>query len=157
MGERWLALAPRERRLVAAALLVVLAGLAYAWLLEPAWRDRSRILAELPRLQAELAELESMRAAVLARRGGSAGAGPAATRPALEASLARQGLAARVDADPRGGTTLALRGVPAPALLSWLASAEAEGLDLQRVRLTRSGEPGLVDAEVVVRAKEGSR
>ena len=85
----WQGLARRERMLVAGAAVLVLAALVYLLAVEPAWKTRARLAAELPRLRAQAAEVEALaqEARQLAKRGAapaSAGPGPLTGRGSLD-------------------------------------------------------------------------
>jgi general secretion pathway protein M len=85
----------RERGMLAAAATVVVLGLVYVLLLDPALNQRAQLEQQLPALRQQAAEVRA-----LTREAGAAGARasapvPAVTRASLDASLARRGLKAQ--------------------------------------------------------------
>ena len=145
----WTGLARRERALVAAAVAVVAAGLLYAAAIEPAWRARTRIGRELPKLQEQLAEVEALRGeARLLRNQGFGAVGGTALRPDAEKSLARAGLVATVRADSERAVTVSAADVSAAAWFAWMEEFRRETRTrIARAKIERGGVPGTVTAE----------
>lgn len=91
----WQRLAPRERGLLAAGAVVLVAALVYLFLWEPPAQGIRRLQADLPQLRAQQATLRSMadEAARLRAAGGAAAALPPTDRlAAVRRSLERAGL-----------------------------------------------------------------
>ena len=65
----WIGLGRRERALTAVAGSFVLLALLYLVALEPAWKSRVRLDAELPRLRAQVAEIDALARRPRGRRG----------------------------------------------------------------------------------------
>lgn len=136
---RWQAMAPRERRLVLAATLLVGGALAWWLLLAPALRtvraapaQHAQLDTQLERMQALAAEARQLQADAGTRPG------PAEAQRALQAATATLGPGARVSlAGERA--TVGLQGVPAAAIGPWLAQVRgnARSVPLQ-AQLTRS-------------------
>lgn len=152
----WRGLAPRERRLVRAAAWVVLLALAWTLAVEPAWRGRTRLAAELPRARIQLAQLEAM-----AAEAGQLAALPRTTissvslRAALEASSRAAGLSAQQSVS---GDLFELRfkSVPFDAWLAWLDGALSETrLRVVDLEVTREPQPGRVAVRVVLERARG--
>lgn len=160
--QRYQALAPRERRLLAGAALLLGAALVFVTLIEPPLNTMRKLHAELPALRAQAATVADLTAQAQALR--RRAAAPAAALPApaeLGASLERAGLPAaqwtlgEPEAGP--GVLLTLKEAPASALLRWLdGGARDWGLAVQQVELTRAANaygrplPGLVNGKVVL-------
>lgn len=158
---RYQALAPRERRLVAGAALLLGAAIGFVTLIEPALNTVRKLHAELPGLRtqaATVADLTAQASALRQRNTVPAGAMPSTQE--LAASLERAGLPAGqwtlADADA-GGVTLSLAQAPSSALMRWLDGAGRDwGLAISQVDLTRAANangrplPGLVNGKVVL-------
>lgn len=145
----WIGLGRRERRLIAAASAVVAVAALYVIAVEPAWLARQRILREIPELQTQLAQMHALRDEVRLLREQGVGIGnPETLRAAAEQSLVREGLTASVRVE--AGTTIVVS-APAVAAAPWLAWMEQFVRDarvqIAYARLTRSGSPGVVEAE----------
>ena len=147
----WQGLAKRERMLVAAAAAFVLAALVYLLAVEPAWKTRVRLSAELPRLRAQAAEVAAL--AEEARQLGKRGTAPAsagAARTALEQSLAATRFReARVTALDERRLAVSVKAAAVAPWLAWLDQAARESrLRIAGVQMFLAGRPGLVDSEV---------
>ncbi|MBL8533699.1 MAG: type II secretion system protein M [Betaproteobacteria bacterium] len=150
LRHRWQGLDRRERRAVVTGTAVVSLALLYALLVEPAWEDRSRIRADLPRLYAQLVEVEALAAEAKALRdsGGPGSPGPA-VRATLERSLAAAGLQATVDAPSPGVLSVKARDVPAGQWWHWAEdTTRTTRLRVMRARIARAAAEGRVDAEL---------
>lgn len=151
MREWWQGLARRERALVAGAAALGLAALLYVVAVEPAWRTRARLAAELPLLRAQAAEVDALalEARVLSRRG-TAAVSAAALKPALEQSLAAAQIRdARVTVQDERRILVGVQAAPATPWLAWLEQAGRESrLRIARVQISRTPARGVVDSEV---------
>jgi general secretion pathway protein M len=119
----WQSLAERERRLLAVGGAVLLLGVVWALLVQPAWRTLKSAPSELDRLEAQLqnmqqlaAETQQLRAAPpITPDQASAALNAATTRLGDKGKLLIQGTRA----------TLTLTGVGSTALRDWLTEARA--------------------------------
>ncbi|MNX17044.1 General secretion pathway, M protein [compost metagenome] len=159
---RYQALAPRERRLVAGAALLLGAATVYVGLIEPPLNALRKAQAELPALRAQAAAVADLtaRAAALRQRSATpAGALPGADE--LSGSLERAGLPSGLWAlgkpESGEGVELTLSQAPSSALLRWLDGAGRDwGLAVTQVDLTRAANangrplPGLVNGKVTL-------
>jgi general secretion pathway protein M len=151
----WSGLGQRERILVLVAVGVLLLGLLYVSAVEPAWKTRTRLVHELPRLQSELIQLKGLRAEAeqLAGRVGAV-TSVDALRAAAEQSVLRANLVAGVTSTEDGIVSVSATNVPAQAWLSWLeAFARESRAAVVTARVARNDGPGRVDAEVSFRAQ----
>jgi general secretion pathway protein M len=146
----WLGLARRERVMTAAAASLVILALLYLVALEPAWKTRQRLDAELPRLRAQAEEINALaqEAKRLTSRGvavESAGAAKAALEQALaQANLG--GVSVAVLDDRR--ISVSAKAVPVTQWLAWAEeSARESRLRIAAVRIVRSPIRAVVDAE----------
>ncbi len=160
--QRYLALAPRERRLVNAAGALLGAVVVFTVLIEPALDTTRKLRDELPLLRTQAASVADLAAQAAALRGKAAA--PAATLPTatdIGASLERAGLPAdhwKLDHPGQGDSvTLALTDIPSSALLRWLENAAGDwGLTVKDVDLTRAANangrplPGLVNGSLTL-------
>lgn len=153
MRSWWSGLARRERAMILAALTVVVAALLYVVAVEPAWRERGRLQRDLPRLQEQAAQVDSLRAEALAL--GGSGVTIVADRAAAEQSLARAGLTGTV----RGGggqLDVSVRGAAAQAWFAWLDGYVREShLRVVRVRVNRAAGSGTIDADATLASGSG--
>ena len=146
----WLGLGRRERAMTAAAGSFVLLAVGYLVAIEPAWRARARLDAELPRLRAQAAEIDalSQEAKRLVGRGVAAESAGAA-RLALEQGLARANLGGvRVIVLDERRVAVSASGVPVTQWLTWTEEAARESrLRIAAVRISRTAVRAVVDAE----------
>ena len=143
----WSGLAQRERVMTAGAGIVVAAAVVYIAAVEPAWRERARLLRDLPQLHEQAAQVDALRAEALALGAGNRVAPVAADRVAVEQSLARAGLAGSVKGDG-SALEVTVRGAAAQAWFAWLDGFVREShLRVVRVRVTRTATSGLIDVD----------
>ncbi|WP_454694347.1 type II secretion system protein GspM [Achromobacter aegrifaciens] len=168
-GQRYQALAPRERRLVTAAGLLLGSALVFVMLIEPPLNTLRKLQSELPALRGQAATVADLTAQAAAlRRKSAAPAGAMPSVAELGASLERAGLSAdqwsldRHETDP--GVLLTLKQAPSSALLRWLDGAARDwGLAVKQVDLTRAANvngrplPGLVNGKVSLTAPQAER
>lgn len=146
----WLGLARRERVMTLAAGAFAVLALLYLVAIEPAWKARARLEAELPRLRAHAAEIDSLaqEASRLKSRGIAAESAGAA-KTALEQSLARANLGGvRVTVLDERRLATSATGVPVTQWLAWAEeSARESRLRIAAARITRTSIRAVVDAE----------
>jgi general secretion pathway protein M len=150
----WTGLARRERMMVLIAASVVLLGTLYAAGIEPAWTARARLAEELPRLQAELVQLEALRTEAK-RLAGQDGVGQSfdSLVTAVEQSTLRANVSAVVRADDANTVSVTANDVPAAAWFVWLEAFTRESRTAVMVASARRAEtPGRIDAFVSFRA-----
>jgi len=147
----WIGLARRERVGVIVASALVAAALLYLLALEPAWRSRARLASELPRLRAEVVELDALAAeAKTLKVRTRTPESPAQTKAALTKLLAERRIAESAIRDDGERFVVSARRADAAAWLSWLQEASSElALRVSAARMSRVA-PGVVDAEVTL-------
>ena len=134
----WTARQPRERQAVRAGALAI--GIVLVWLLgvQPAWRTLRETPPQLDRLDAELAQMQRIAAESRELRN----AAPVSTAQAaasVQSATATLGAAARLALQGERAT-LTLNGVPAQALMAWLAEVRgAARVRPVEAQLSRSG------------------
>lgn len=82
----------RERIMLTAAIVVIVLGLFYLLLIDPAASGRKDLEKKLPALRQQAAEVRALAKEASGLSGSSAAPVPAMTRDSLEASLTRKGL-----------------------------------------------------------------
>jgi general secretion pathway protein M len=148
----WTGLSQRERMATSIGAALVLVVAVYLLALEPAWRARARLSAELPRLRAEAAEVDAL--ALEAKRLRTrtlAVESPEQVKAALNRLLAEKqitGITMRDGEDRR--VLLSARRVEAAAWLAWMKDVSSElPLRVASARISRTAA-GVVDAEVTL-------
>jgi len=150
----WTGLGRRERIMVLVAAGVVMLGLLYSVGIEPAWTTRARLAGELPRLQADLIQLQALREEAQ-RLGGreSAGQSVESLRTAIEQSVLRANLVAAVRAEDGRMISVRANDVPAYAWFTWLEAFTRETRTVVTAGAARRAEsPGRINASVSFRA-----
>jgi general secretion pathway protein M len=146
----WTGLARRERMMTAAAASFAALALLFLIAIEPAWKTRERLAAELPRLRAQAAEIQALalEATDLQQRGVAAESAGGA-QAALEQSLARAGLpATRVAVLDERRLAVSAEGVSASQWLAWAEEAARDSrLRIATARISRGPVRSVVDAE----------
>lgn len=136
LRERWSRLAPRERRLVGAAAVLVGAYAVFAIGVQPAWRTLSEAPAQLDALDNDLQTMQRLAGEVRELRG-TPPIGTAQSALALKAATDRVGERARLTLQG-DRAVLTLDGVSTAALRSWLlevrTGARARAVAAQLVR-----------------------
>ena len=150
--QRWQLLAPRERRLVLGAALLVLAALVYLVTIEPAWLGRQQLQRELPTLRSQLARVDQLAVEVQELGAMSTTSDPPqVVQRRLEQSIDGAGLRPALAQLTVNGTLfdVRFRGVPHAAWLAWLDMAVRDTrLRVVDAAVTREASPGLVTARV---------
>jgi general secretion pathway protein M len=139
LSEFWAARNARERMLLAAAAAVIIFGLIYVVLINPALEGREQLSKNLPVLRQQVAQLQAMakEAAGLAGQSQAAPTVAPVSRESVEAGLARKGLKAQNIALTGDIVKIQLSSVSFSALLDWLA-------DIQK-----TSQLAVIDANIV--------
>ena len=150
LREWWLGLGRRERAMAAVAAAFALLAVLYLVALEPAWKTRARLDAELPRLRAQAEEIQALaqEAKRLTSRG-MAVESAAAAKAALEQALAQANLGgARVAVLDERRISVSAKDVPVSQWLAWAEqSARESRLRIAAIRIARTPVRAVVDAE----------
>jgi general secretion pathway protein M len=144
LRERWLAMAPRERRMVAVAAWAVGAVLLWLIAVAPALRTLASAPAERARLDAQLDDMRTLAGEAQALRAAPQ-IGPAQADAALRAATERLGPTARLE--PQADRmVLRFSGVSGPAFTAWLnevrAGARARVLQAELLQEASAAAPG---------------
>lgn len=137
----WAARNPRERNLLAAALVVIVLGLIYALLIDPALGGRKDMEKKLPALREQAAEVQSLSKEAGALASKAAAPAPAITRESIESSLNSRGLKPQNVALTGDLAKVQLNGASFSSLIDWLAEMQ------------KSARLSVVDANVEAQAK----
>lgn len=156
MKRWWTTLSLRERAAVLAAAGLVFMALLILVAIEPAWRTRARLTAELPRLQAEAAEVRALALEAKRLKGRALTVeSPEQTRAAVARLLAEKRLEPTLR-EAEGRLVYSVKRADAAAWVGWLNEvSSALPLRVTSAQITRAG-PGVVDAEVAL-APAGSK
>lgn len=138
LATRWRAFAPRERRaLVAAGVLLAVFAL-WSLLVQPAWRTLSEAPAQLDQLDVELQRMQRLAAEAGELRSATP-VSAAAAALALQSATTRLGSSAKIVMQG-DRATLTLTGSTPEALTAWLLEARsAARARPQEAQLARSG------------------
>lgn len=171
MNAWWQALAERERRMLLAALAVVLAGVFYAAVWAPLQRGIAVRGERVSVLRNDLLWMRGAAVRLLALRAQAAlhaptGAAPVASASASATLATLVGASARalglygVLAMPAGGDhsaalQLQLKPLPFASLLSWLAALQAQGIHVSALHLQAAGA-GQVQGSVSLQRQDST-
>jgi len=145
---RWTALAPRERRLVMVAALVLGAGLLWALGLAPALRTLSTAPVQLAAAETQARQMQALATEATALRA-VAPVPMAQAQAALSTATGRLGEAAKLSLQGERAV-VALKGISAEQLAAWLAEARA-GARARVVEASLSQTtPGLYDGSLTL-------
>ncbi|MGE5339522.1 MAG: type II secretion system protein GspM [Gemmatimonadota bacterium] len=151
----WSERAPREKAILAAGGIVVLATLIYLILIEPAWSGIARLERGLPATRAQAAQLQSLLGEVeaLKARPQVATLSGSEVRETIDKTLATVGLKpTRIQALSESDIQLSFTDVPYAGWTSWLTVAERTlGARAHSVNATRVTKAGNADIEMVLR------
>lgn len=152
LHEWWTGLSRRERMATGLAATFVIVAALYLLGIEPAWKARTRLTAELPRLRAQAAEMDALalEAKKLNVRALTVDS-PAQARAALVKLAAEKNLGSTTVQDgDNQRLVVAVRKADATGTLALLKDASSElPLRISAARISRTA-PGIVDADVTL-------
>lgn len=151
MRQWWIGLSRRERTAVASAVAIVALALIYLAGIEPAWRLRTKLAADLPQLRAQAAELDQLAAeAKKLKLRTRTLESPEQTRTALDRFLVEKGVSGAQIREEGERVIVSAKRTDAAAWLAWLKDTTSElPLRIAAARMTKVGI-GVVDAEVTL-------
>lgn len=158
----WVSLQSRERRVLGIGTALLSLVLAYLLVFEPAWVGRQRLQAELPKLRAQLAQMEGLATEARRLSGQAATSGtatPQQLKVQLEQSIAAAGLQSSVSQLTVSGELIDLRfkSVAFPVWLQWFDSALRETrLRAVDIAVERDAAPGFVSARLTLESPKRS-
>ena len=151
MKQWWIGLSRRERIATSVAAALVLLTLIFLIGIEPAWRTRAKLGADLPRLRAQAAELDQLAAeAKKLKLHTRTLESPEQTRAALTRFLSEKGVNGAQIRDEGERVVVSAKRTDAAAWLAWLKDTTNElPLRIAAARMSKVGT-GMVDAEVTL-------
>ena len=154
---QWRGRSPRERLVIGAVGLVVLAAIAWAFLWLPMDRHRARLETELPALRASVVQMRAQAAEVKrlkATTPRTQAANPAPLASLLSAGTLAQGLpGARLAPVDGKRVRLAVDDASWPRLVEWVSAAQSlHGLTAEAATVEALPTAGRVKAEFVLAA-----
>jgi general secretion pathway protein M len=159
----WRGLAPRERRLIVLAALVIGLAVIVLTLVDPAWQGRRKLQQELPVLRAQIAQLDALgQQARSLQSAPPVTDSPSALKTQLEASLSAARLRSSLTQMTTASDTLELKfnNVAFAQWWPWLEAALRETrLRVVDASITREPTVGLVAVRLVleVPAREATK
>jgi general secretion pathway protein M len=155
LSEFWSARNARERVMLAAAAVVVLFGLVYWVLINPALSGRERLRASLPAMRQQVAQLQALSKEASSLSATAPPSVPTMTRENLEASLARKGLKAQNISVTGENARLQMPSVSFASLLDWMDDAQKTALlSVVDANIVALGQPGIVNATLTLRQRK---
>ena len=151
MKQWWIGLSRRERIATSAAAALVVLTLVFLIGIEPAWRTRVKLGADLPRLRAQAAELDQLAAeAKKLKLHTRTLESPEQTRAALTRFLGEKGLSGAQMREEGERVIVSAKRIDAAAWLAWLKDTTNElPLRIAAARMSKVGT-GMVNAEVTL-------
>jgi general secretion pathway protein M len=147
----------RERNMLTAAAVVIVVGLFYALLIDPALSGRRDLEHKLPGLRRQAAEVQA-----LAREAGALKSNnvtpPAVTKESIEASLNGRGLKAQNVIINGELTRVQLNGVSFSSLLDWLVDMQrGSRLAVIDATIDAQNQPDTVNASLTLRQQRNEQ
>ncbi len=154
----WAARNKREQNLLATAAVVIVFGLFYMLLIDPALSGRKNLEKALPGLRQQSAELQAMARDAAALAGKSETPAPALTRESIEASLADKGLKPQSVLLTGEMVKVQFSAVSFAGIVDWLQDAQ-KTLRLSVVDATVDAQqkPDMVNASLTLRQQGGGQ
>ncbi|TVP91362.1 MAG: type II secretion system protein M [Pseudomonadaceae bacterium] len=157
MNAWWSGLAPRERIIVIAGLVVLAVLVSWLWVWEPLTSKRSNLQAEVSRLSTDVAwmqqQADQVRRRANMQRGSQTRESNGSVLTLVEVSANAAGIRQPLErVQPESeGARLWFDGVGFDALVGWLGELERRhGLQVSQLAVDVNGEPGKVSARVLV-------
>jgi general secretion pathway protein M len=142
----------RERNMLSTAIAVVVLGLIYALLIDPALSGRRDLEKKLPTLRQQAAEVQALSKEASALSGKAAPPAPAMTRESLETSLARKGLKAQSISLSGELAKVQLNAAPFSGMVEWLAEMQKTArLSVVDAVVEAQAQPDTVNANLTLR------
>jgi general secretion pathway protein M len=143
----------RERNMLTLAIIVILAGLFYMLLIDPAMSGRKDLEKKLPALRQQAAEVRAMAKEATELSGKTAATPPAAvTRESLEASLTRKGLKPQNLSVTGDMVKVQLASVSFAGTIDWLDEMQRTGrLSVIDANIDAQAQPDTVNATLTLR------
>ena len=146
----------RERMMIATAMIVIVLGLVYVLLIDPALAGREQLNKSLPVLRQQVAELQAMTREASALLARTAPAVAPVSRESLETALTRKGLKPQnVTVTGDGIARVQLTSVPFAGVIDWLDEMQKTALlSVLEANVTALPEAGQVNANLTLRQRK---
>ena len=145
----WAARDARERAMLSAAAGVVLLGLYYALLIDPALAGREQLNRNLPVLRQQAAQLQALSGEAAALSGKTPAPPVAMSKENIEAALARKGLKAQSVTLTGGFAKVQFAAVSYSGTLEWLEDMQRTAmLSVTDANIVALATPDMVDATI---------
>lgn len=146
----------RERTLLSAAAVIIVLGLFYLLLIDPALSGRQNLEKALPALRQQAAELHAMAKDAAGAGGKAAAPVPELTRERLEASLQSKGLKPQSVVLAGEQTKVQLSSISFAALVEWLDEMQRTArLSVIEANVEAQAKPDTVNATLTLRQQKG--
>lgn len=148
----WAARDQRERTMLAVAAAVVLLGLIYALLFDPALSGRERLNKNLPLLRQQVAQLQALAKEVASLTATSAAPVTAISKESIEAALARKGLKPQSVVLSGDVVKVQLAASSFSDTLNWLVEMQKTArLSVSEANIVALAQPDRIDATLTLR------
>ncbi|HJV50521.1 MAG TPA: type II secretion system protein GspM [Noviherbaspirillum sp.] len=148
----------REQNLLAAAAAVIVLGLIYVLLIDPALSGRKDMERKLPALREQAAEVQALSREVGALGSKAAAPVPALTRESLESSLAGRGLKPQSVVMTGDLAKVQLNGAAFSSLVGWLADMQkGERLAVVDANIEAQAKTDIVNATLTLRQQRAEQ
>lgn len=148
----WSARNARERMLLATAMTVIVLGLIYLLLIDPALSGREQVQKNLPVLRQQVAELQAMSKQASGLSAKTAPPVAPLSREALEAELISKGLKPQTVAVTGEIARVQLNSVQFAGVIDWLGEMQRTALlSVVEANVVAQSEPGIVNATLTLR------
>lgn len=149
----------REQNMLAAAIVVVVLGLIYVLLIDPAISGRSVLEKQLPGLRQQAAEVQALaKTASTEAPAAEAPAPPPLTREGLETSLARKGLKAQNLSVTGEQAIVQFNGVSYSSMVDWLDDMQRNArLAVADAKIEAQAQVDTVNASLTLRQQRAAQ
>jgi general secretion pathway protein M len=157
-GAFWNERTDQERRMLAIGGGVVVFGLVYGLLIDPAFSGRAQLAKDLPELRQQVAEVQSLAGEASQLAAQPNVAPPPMSRDSVNSSLQSRGLSTQSLTVTGEYAKIEFKGVAFAGLVAWLdAMRREQRLTVQEANITAQNTPGQVDATLTMRQDLGAR
>jgi general secretion pathway protein M len=148
----------RERNMLLAAMMVVVFGLFYMLLIDPAMSGRKDLEKKLPALRQQAAEVQAMAKEASRLSGKTAAPAATVTKESLEASLARKGLKPQSVALTGEIVKVQLSSASFAGTIDWLDEMQRTArLSVVDANIETQAQPDTVNAILTLRRQRGGQ
>lgn len=148
----WAARDQRERTMLAVAAAVVLLGLIYALLFDPALSGRERLNKNLPLLRQQVAQLQALSKEATSLTATSAAPVTVISKESIEAALARKGLKPQSVVLSGDVVKVQLAASSFADTLNWLVEMQKTArLSVSEANIVALAQPDRIDATLTLR------